>query len=221
MPADPGHGRQEPEPGAGAGLAQGVEERALRRVEGEGRHIVALGTGGQGVDALAVGGGVDPYQLGDGVVAERLGVAQQGHGGGEALEVPEERADVGLVEVVDVEDQAAVGVHVGAEVLGVEVAVDPHPAGAVVQVRSGVPPVGQVVVEEAGRAPVEGEGGGGHLPELDAEGGRVGCQQLSERGVEDGEDLLAAPAGPVVLERHRWSSWGFIMRTRVRSPFHA
>ncbi len=80
---------------------------------------------------------------------------------------------------------------------------DPHPARAVVQVRTGVPLVREVGVEEAGRAPVEGEGGGGHLPELDPEGGGVGRQQLTERGVEDGEDLLAALCGPVVLERHR------------------
>ena len=62
----------------------------------------------------------------------------------------------------------------------------------------------QVGVEERGGAAVEGEGGGRHLPELHPERGRVGGEELAERGVEDGEDLLAAllstgSAGPTSL----------------------
>jgi hypothetical protein len=56
-------------------------------------------------------------------------------------------AEVGLVEVVDVEDQYAVAVHVGAEVLRVQVALDPDAARALVG--PGVVAVGHVGVEEA------------------------------------------------------------------------
>lgn len=210
--ADLGHRCQQPEPGQRAGVAQRVQQRALGGVQREGRQLLiagALGPGGQRVDALAVGGGVGPHQVGDLLVAERLGVADQRDRGGEPLEIPGERADIGLVEVVDVEDQPTRGVHVGAEVLGVQIAVDPHPAGPLVQIRSAVL-YGlrlQVPVEQARRAPVEGEGGGGHLPEFHAEGRGVGGEQLSEGGVEDGEDLLAALRGVLcrgVLGRHRW-----------------
>jgi hypothetical protein len=156
------------------------------------------------VDPLAVGRGIDPHQVGDLLVAERLRVPDQGHGGGEALQVPGEGADVRLVEVVHVEDQAALGVHVRAEVLGVEVAVDPHPARAVVEVGPAVLLALQVGVEQGGRAAVEREGGGRHLPELDPEGRGVRREQLAERRAEDGEDLLAALLSRGLRDRHRW-----------------
>jgi len=155
------------------------------------------------VDPLPVGGRVDPDQVGDLLVAERLGVADQGERGREALQVPGEGADVGLVEVVDVEDEPAVGVHVGAEVLGVEIAVDPDPAGLLVQVRAAVGLPLQVRVEQARGAPVEGEGGSGHLPELHAEGRGVGGEELAEGGVEDGEDVLTALGCGGLRDRHR------------------
>ena len=115
--------------------------RAVSRVRG-GR----LGAGGgrvrvaarEDADALAVGTRVLPHQTGDLPVAERLGVSEERDGGGEALEVPGEGADEGFVEVVDVEGETAVGVHVRAEVLGVQIAVDPDPAGLLVQERAGV-----------------------------------------------------------------------------------
>ncbi len=207
---DLGHRVQQREPGPRARVAQRVQQRALGGVQGERRHLVILGAGRQVVDTGAVGGGVHADQLADLPVAERLRVADQRDGGGEALEVPGEGAHIRLVEVVDVEDQPSVGVHVRAEVLGVQIAVHPHPARALVQVRApvvagrAVGPGGQVVVEQAGGAPVEGEGGGGHLPELDPEGRRVGRQKFTEGGLENGEYLLAAPRGPVLLGRHRW-----------------
>jgi hypothetical protein len=110
---------------------------------------------------------------------------------------------VRLVEVVDVEDQTAVGVHVRAEVLRVQVAVGPHAGRPLVQVGSAVLLGVQIVVEEARRTPVEREGRGRHLPELHAERGRVGGQELAEGGVEDGEDLLTALLVVELGERHR------------------
>ena len=83
------------------------------------------------VDLGEVGAGVAGDELADGVLGERLLPAHQRQARGEALEVPGEAAEVGLVEVVDVEDQPAVGVEVGAEVLDVQVAVDPDPLRAV------------------------------------------------------------------------------------------
>ena len=71
----------------------------------------------------------------------------------EALQVPGEVPEVGLVEVVDVEDEAAVGVEVGPEVLDVQVAVDPDPAAVLVGER--VVRTGDVGEEDARRAAVE------------------------------------------------------------------
>jgi hypothetical protein len=98
--------------------------------------------------------------------------------------------DVGLVEVVDVEDEDAGGVHVGPVVLGVEVALDPDAGRALVDPR--VVEAGHVVVEEAGRAPVEGERVASHLAELAAEGGGVGVDQVGE-GIDQHLDDPAAP----------------------------
>ena len=198
------HRVQQTEPGERPGVAQRAQQRAVGRVQGEGRHLVVLGAGRQGVDPLAVGGGVDPDQLTDLVVAQRLGVTDQGDGGGEALEVPGEGAHIGLVEVVDVEHEPAVGVHVRAEILGVQVAVDPHPARALVQIGAGVLLAVQIGVEEAGRAPVEREGRARHLAELDPEGCGVGGQELPERGVENCENLLPALLCAGLRVRHRW-----------------
>ena len=98
-------------------------------------------------------------------------------------------AEVGLVEVVDVEDEQTFGVHVGAEVLGVQVAVDPHPRRPVVG-----PPVvqvGHVGEEQAGRAAEERERVGRHLAELRPEAARVGPEEVVERLGEHVDDLLA------------------------------
>ena len=94
-------------------------------------------------------------------------------------------AEVGLVEVVDVEHEPAVGGQVGAEVLGVQVALDPDPARALdadpALVGTGEQAAaGEVGVEQAGGAAVEGERVAGHGAELGAERRRVGLHQLAE-----------------------------------------
>src|SRR5206468_22374 len=92
--------------------------------------------------------------------------------------VPREAAHVGLVEVVDVEYEHAGAVHVGPEVVGVHVSLDPHPAGLSVQER--IPILGEVAVEQRRAPPVEGEGRAGHLAELPAP--RVGVTIGWSRG---------------------------------------
>ena len=64
----------------------------------------------------------------DRLVRQRLGEAQQRQAGRHPPQVPGEVAEVGLVEVVDVEHEDPGRVHVGAEVLGVQVALDPDAA---------------------------------------------------------------------------------------------
>ena len=92
---------------------------------------------------------VGPRQPADVVLGQRLLPAHQREAGDETPEVPGEVAEVRLVEVVDVEDQHALGVHVGAEVLGVQVAVDPDATRPVVRPRV-IAPLAHVRVEEAG-----------------------------------------------------------------------
>lgn len=198
------HRVEQREPGQRPGVAQRSQQRALGGVQRERGHLVVLRACRERVDPLAVGRRVDPDELTDLVVAQRLRVPDQGDGGGEPLEVPGERADVRLVEVVHIEDQPAVGIHVGAEVLRVQIAVDPHPAGPVVQVRAAVPLPLQVVVEQARRAPVEGERRARHLAELDPEGRRVRGQELAESGVENLENLLPALRCAGLRFRHFW-----------------
>jgi hypothetical protein len=84
----------------------------------------------------------------------------------------------------------------------VQVAVDPHARGALVQVRAAPLLLVEVVVEEARRTPVERERRGRHLPELHAERGRIGGQELAEGGVEDSKDLLAAVVVAELRNRH-------------------
>jgi hypothetical protein len=99
-------------------------------------------------------------------------------------------AEVGLVEVVDVEDDPPGGVHVGAEVLRVQVTVDPHARRPLVA--PGILQGRHVGVEQAGAAPVEGERVGGHLAELGAEGPGIGVHQVGEGIDEDVDDLAGA-----------------------------
>ena len=105
------------------------------------------------VDLGQVGTQVAPDQPAYVVLGQRLLPPDQGQRGGEPLQVPREVAEVGLVEVVDVEDQESVGVQVGAEVLDVQVPVDPDPAARLVRER--VLGAGDVGVEDAGAASVE------------------------------------------------------------------
>ena len=145
---------------------------------------------GEGSDLVEVGSEVAAQQVGDDVVAESLAPGQQRETGREPAQVPADVPDVGLVEVVDVEDDPPGAVHVGAEVLGVQVALDPHPAGplvapAVLQLR-------HVGVEQAGGPAVEGERVGRHLAELGAERVGVGGHELGEGVDEHVDDLLGA-----------------------------
>jgi hypothetical protein len=68
----------------------------------------------------------------DVLVGDSLRPRQQGHAGDHPLDVPREVAKVGLVEVVYVEDEDPVTVHVGAEVLRVQVSLDPDAARALI-----------------------------------------------------------------------------------------
>jgi hypothetical protein len=129
--------------------------------------------------------------LADRLVRECLDEAEQRQARGHALEVPGEVAQVGLVEVVHVEDEHPGIVDVGAVVLGVQVAVDPDSARALVGIA--VFGAGDVGVEEAGASPVEREGVLGHLSELAPERARIGVDQVLEGVHEDFDDVLLPP----------------------------
>jgi thioredoxin-dependent peroxiredoxin len=136
-------------------------------------------------------------ELADRVLGQRLLPAEQRQARGEALEVPGEAAQVGLVEVVDVEDEPAVGVEVGPEVLHVQVTVDPDPLRTVAR-----PVVGlgrHVVVEQARGAAVEGVRVARHLAVLGPERGRIGPHQRGEGVAEDLHDDGRAILAAVVL----------------------
>ncbi len=172
-----------------AGLDEHRVQGALGVVEREPELLVVLAVV-EGLDLLGVGARVGLDQLADGVVGQGLDEAQQRQAGGHPLEVPGEVAEVRLVEVVDVEHDDAGVVQVGAVVLGVEVALDPDPAGALVGVA--VLHLRHVGVEQAGAAAVERERVLRHLAELAPEGPRVGLDQVLEGVHEDAHDLLGA-----------------------------
>lgn len=168
---------QQPEPGVGRRLEDHLVHRAVGVVLEERERAVLVGAG-EGRHLVQIGVEVDPDQLTDHVVGERLAPGQQREAGGEAAQVPADVPEIGLVEVVDVEDDAAGAVHVGAEVLRVQVTLDPHPG------RPFVAPLvfhgRHVGIEQARAAPVERERIGGHLPELGAERVRVGRHEIGE-----------------------------------------
>ena len=126
----------------------------------------------------------------DAVVRQRLAEPEQRQRRRHPLQIPRVVAEVGLVEVVDVEHQHARRVHVRAVVLGVQVALDPHARGRVVDPRV-LEPV-DVRVEQRRAAAVEGERVRGHLAELPPERARVALDQVLERVDEDGDDVLLA-----------------------------
>ena len=189
---DDGHPVEQAEPAAGGGGQDRVAHRPLGVVAGEREGAVVVGAG-ERLDLVEVGAQVGAQQVADDVVTQRLAPRQQREAGGEPAQVPADVPHVGLVEVVDVEDDPALRVHVGAEVLGVQVALDPDPRGALVA--PGVVQLRHVGVEEAGAAPVEREGVGRHLAELRAEGVRVGGHEVGE-GLDQGvDDQLGAFTG--------------------------
>ncbi len=106
-------------------------------------------------------------------------------------------AQVGLIEVVDVEDEHPVAGHVGAEVLRVQVALDPGAAGALI--RPTVLLAFHVSVEQASAATIEGEGVGGHLPELLAKRIGVSVHQLGESVDQHVDDLRLTLIGGLAL----------------------
>ncbi len=181
-------------PAAAPGADQRLEDRPAGVLEVQ-REVVVVLAVAVVVHLREVGPHVLPDQPAHVLLGQRLLPARQRQRGREALQVPRVPAQVGLVEVVDVEDHPAVGVQVGAEVLDVQVAVHPDPAAVVVDVR--VVGVGQVGVEETGTAPVERVRVRGHLAVLGPERHRVRLHQRREGVVEDGDDQLAA-----LLVRH-------------------
>ena len=104
----------------------------------------------EGLDLLDVGFRVGLDHRCDRLVGERLEEAEHGQARRHPLEIPGEVPQVGLVEVVDVEHEDPGVVDVGAVVLGVQIALDPHPARALVGVA--VLGLGDVGVEQAGAA---------------------------------------------------------------------
>ena len=123
---------QQRHPGVQPGELQHPVQHAGRGLQGQ-RADRVVPAGRDAVQLGEVGVGELGHQVGDDVVRQRLGVPDERDAGREPPQVPDVRADVGLVEVVDVEHQYARGVHVGAEVLGVQVAVDPDTPRLLVQ----------------------------------------------------------------------------------------
>jgi hypothetical protein len=186
---DHGHRLEQVHARAHAGGEEDPLQGALGGLQREPDVLVAL-AGGQRAHALQVAGRVARHHRADRRVGQRLAEAEERKAGRHALQVPREVPEVGLVEVVDVEDEDPGVVHVRAVVLGVEVALDPHPAGALVGPR--VVELRHVGVEQARAATVEGERVGGHAAELAPEGARVRLDQVLEGVDEHGDDALAA-----------------------------
>ena len=180
------------EPRVPARVLQELAQQPVGRVEREAELLVAV-AGRERAHLVDVGAAVGDDHLLDRLVGERVAEAEQGQARGHPLQVPRVVAEVGLVEVVDVEHEDPGGVHVGAVVLGVQVALDPDAARALVDPRVLEP--GDVVVEQHRRAAVERERVGGHLAELAPERARIGLDQLLERGDEDLRDALLALTG--------------------------
>jgi len=143
---------------------------------------------------LDVGADVRLDEAGYVGVGDGLHPREQGHACDHALDVPGEVPEVGLVEVVDVEHEDPVAVHVGAEVLGVQVALDPDSPGPLV--RPAVFLLLHVGVEQAGAPTVEGEGPSRHLPELLPERVGVGDHEVRESVNEHVHDLRLARLVP-------------------------
>ena len=191
------HRLQQVHPGSQLCGLEGGLDRPGGRAQAQ-RPVVVLLVLDELPDLVQVGPHVradEPSQVG---VGQGLGPPHHRHAGREALQVPREVPEVGLVEVVDVEDEHPAAVHVGAEVLRVQVTLDPHPGRALVGPPVVGPPVlapGQVGVEQTGRASIEGERVTRHAAEPAPERHRVGRHQVGERRHEGVDDERAALVG--------------------------
>ena len=170
--------RQQGNPRLHPRVQQHVVQHALGVLERE-PELAVLVAGRERAHLVEVRLGVRPDHPLDRVVRQRLGEPEQRQRRRHPPQVPGEVAEERLVEVVDVEHEDPGGVHVRAEVLGVQVALDPHATGALVGPR--VLELHHVRVEERRAAAVERERRRRHLAELAPERARVGLDQLAER----------------------------------------
>jgi hypothetical protein len=113
-------------------------------------------------------------------------------------------AQVGLVEVIDVEDEHPVAGHVGTEVLRVQIPLDPDAAGALISPT--VLLTFHVRVEQARAATIEGERSCGHLPELLAKRLGVSDHKLGESIHQHVDDLRLTLFGGLALPSQVHSS---------------
>ena len=164
-------------------------QHAIRVLERQPVLVVAV-AGRERAHLVGVGASVARDHPLDRVVRQRLGEPEQRQARRHPPNVPREVAEVRLVEVVHVEHEDAHRVHVRAEVLRVQIALDPHAPGAVV--RPWVVEPHHVRVEQRSAAAVERERRRRHLAELAPERARVRLDQVAER-VGEHEDDLRAP----------------------------
>ena len=173
-------------------LQEHVVQHALGVLQGEPELAVAI-AGGERPHLIHVRPRITRDHPLDRLVRQRLGEAQQSQAGRHPPQVPGEVPEVGLVEVVDVEHEDPGRVHVGAEVLGVQIALDPDAARPRIGPRVLQPR--DVGVEQRRAAAVERERRRRHLAELAPERPLVGLDQVTERVGEHLDDLLAALVG--------------------------
>ena len=120
------------------------------------------GLAGEGVDSTAVTGDEDLRRGPAGGVAMTRFAAGEDEGGGHAFDVPFPGAGDGFVEIVEVEDQLAVGSGEGAKVLDVGIAAE-------LDDETGVGEAGKVGSHDGDGAAEEGEGGDHHARVFDGE----------------------------------------------------
>ena len=124
------------------------------------------------------------------VLGARLAAGEH-EAGGHALDVPLEGAADGFVEVVDVEDEAAVGRGEGAEVADVGVAAE-------LGEDAGVGAEGEIAGHDRDGSAEEAEGRGGHAVVLDGDQlGDAAAHGLGEQGERVGAAEIGLPAGVV------------------------
>src|SRR6202789_900778 len=188
----------------GVGYGEGLEELLRGGVAGlgeDGGHGVGFGEamdlvaaeleyrhGSEGVHHAAVLVGEVEDGVATGGAPDTGFPAGEDEAGGETLDVVLEGATDGFVEVVDVEDEAAVGGSEGAEVENVGVAAE---LGG----DAGVGMAGEVGGHDGDGTAKEAEGAGNHALILD--GDEVG-DAAAHGGAEDGEGIVGAGCEPEV-----------------------